>query len=738
MKNKSRTLFAFFATILGLLWTYGFSAHINLLFTVPLWIQIIAILGIGFNFSLLAYYLIRKFLIYFHDWKKEGGILTLTLVLSGIAFVLFPYSNAVINTTNEQITPAIETIFRFLGGLLTIADFIILATLILLTLWTGIKIFKKRTNFQENKDLIRLWVMGLISILAATFFIEYGSPDAIPFRYLVLFVPTILLVAYGQMRFYYRNNILPLRHFPAVEKYASKLADIFKRLNRSPWSFWIVMVTLALIGGAVQLHLTRDGMGLSGDSVHYMEGAKNIAMGNGYVRHISEGDPIVMTGFPPIYPLTLVPAFWLSVDVQQYARFLNTFLFVLTLILTGWIVYKATHMVIPAAGVSIFMIASPAILTIYSWLMSEPLFHVLLLATFILWLWYIKTPKVWKVILISVIAGTMTLTRLAGLAFLPPVALGFLIFGKGHFKRKLRDAVLFGIISFLQPAAFFIRNSLVAERISESRGLTLATFQKEYWQIIGAEVASWFKLNTYFSYLSERYQAFWIALGLILCLTLGWLLFHKKFAEKKADPIMILILLSIPVYLLLLVLNTVLLTPGQTQYGLSRYMIPVLLLLSILLGKIFTAYWSKSFIFPKLAIVFLILAVAPFYYLDFAALLREQPPSFRQYNARQAECGDELKAIIESIKASGEPSYYTNNCEYFYYMTGIRCIHLPLEAEAYQTDGEVYHAVKSGDVIAYAINFGTNPSGIRPFLEELDRFDTGCYLEFYRWPSQGD
>ncbi|MDY6867179.1 MAG: hypothetical protein SVT56_04645, partial [Chloroflexota bacterium] len=62
----------------------------------------------------------------------------------------------------------------------------------------------------------------------------------------------------------------------------------------------------------------------------------------------------------------------------------------------------------------------------------------------------------------------------------------------------------------------------------------------------------------------------------------------------------------------------------------------------------------------------------------------------------------------------------------------------PLEAEAYQNNGEVYQAIVSGDLIAYAVNFGTNPPGVKPFLEELIRFDTGCYLEFYRWPSQGD
>ncbi len=731
MKKRSNIIITIVAIILGILWAYSLSSSIRLLFSVPFWVQIIVMLGVTFNCTLLAFYLIKGFIEFFQNRKKAALLVFIAILLSGVFFALTPYSNALSHDSS--------TITQILSGkLLTAADIVTLASLFLLTFWVTIKLLEKKVVFKGNRELIRLWVMGLLSLVAATFFIKYGSPDSIPFRFLIIFIPTIFYLAYAQIQFYHQNNILNLQSFPIAEKIITQIASIFKKLNRSSWSFWSLILLIALIGSAVQIHLTQDGMGVSGDSVHYMEGAKNIAMGNGYVRHIAEGDPIVMTGFPPVYPLALVPAFWLGVEVQHYARFLNTLLFALTLILTGWIVYKATHMVIPAAAATIFLIASPTMLTIYSWVMSEPLFHVLLLATFILWLWHIDKPSLWKVILTGVIAGTMILTRLAGAAFLPPVALGILIFQKEPFKRRLRDAALFGVVSLIQPAAFFIRNSLKAEKLSESRGLTLATFQKEYWQVIESEVASWFKLNTYFSFLYEQYQAFFIALGIILLLTLGWVLFRKKFPAKKADPIVILIIISIPVYLLLLVLNTVLLTPGQTEYGLSRYMIPVLLLSVILLGKILTAYWNKPLLFPKLAILFLILAVSPFYYLDFAKLLREQPASFRQYNARMAECGDELTSIIESIEASGDPSYYTNNCEYFYYMTSIPCRHLPLEEKAYQAGGEVFQAVESGDMIAFAINFGTNPPGMRPFLEELDRFNEGCYLEFYRWPSSGE
>jgi hypothetical protein len=619
-----------------------------------------------------------------------------------------------------------------LGILLPIADFITLTSLFIALIWFMFFIHQKNIAFQENKRIIKIWLEALVSIFIATLLIHVGFPDFLPFWFLLFMIPTVIYLAYHQGHFLIRSEALREQGFKRIKTAIQKIAAMYNKFNHSRLTFWILMLMIAIIGGAVQLHLTADGMGLSGDSVHYMDGARNMAAGAGYVRHIAEGEPVVMTGFPPVYPAMLVPSFWLGIDVLEYARFFNTLLFALTLILTGWIVYKSTYKILPAVLVDLFLLMSPVILRIYAWVMSEPLFIVLLLVVVLLWFWYVKYPKIWKVILAGLACGIMLNTRLAGTAFLPPIAIGMFIFQNVKFKIQLRDTLLFMAAALLQPAAFFIRNSILTETISESRGLTLAPFQREYWEIIGTEVASWFNWDAYFTFQYQQYNAMFATLGIIFLLTLGWIIFRKTFGRKKSDPIIILLLISIPFYISLIVLNTILLTPSQTISGLARYMIPVLVLLFILLGKILNDYWERPILLPKLMILFIILVASQLYFEDFSQLYERQPFGFREYTDRKNLCGEELNSVIDTIEEAGNISFYTNNCEYLYHMTNRRCRHLPLEETAYLPDGEVFQAVMSGDVIAFVRGFGTDPPGIENLLADIDHFDSACYFQFYR------
>jgi len=839
--------------ILGSLWAYSFSTRINLLFVVPLGVKAIVMLGLAVNFSLIAYYLVRKFVIYFHQWKKAVVLLSLSMMIAGTVFVLVPYRHVPFRTVHElkinanestleifaiyspddnliernsfspqgdvevfsdtgfRLLPGGEILYTrnqtggltlsfiakpgtvtltwdgtthvfdfesiasgrtdtkngwsafinpetdrikielpgntwgnpdpfwlLLGILLPIADYVTLVSLIIFMIWFVVFIPQKKINFQTNKKLVDIWLEVMTSILTSSILIHVGFPDFIPFWFLLFFIPTIIYLAYHQVKFLNRINYLNIQSFERFKTTIQQIVRFFYNINRSPLTFWILISIIAVLGSAIQIHLTDSGVGLSGDSVHYMDGARNLAAGSGYVRHIAEGEPVVMTGFPPVYPALLVPSFWLGFEVQQYARFLNTLLFALTIILTGWILYKATNKVIPAILVIFFLLMSPAILRIYSWVMSEPLFIVLLLVTVLLWYRHIKQPKTWKVILVGLVCGVMINTRLAGVAFIPPFAVGILIFQKNRFKQRLRDAFLLSVVSLLQPVAFFIRNSLITDAISESRGLTFASFPLEYWEIIWREVTSWFKWDAFYNFQYQQYNAMFISLGIIIGLTLGWIIFRKKFTIKRADSMMLLLLFSIPIYLSLIVFNTILLTPNQTVSGLTRYMVPIVLILFILLGKILNEYWEIPLLLPKLLILFLVLIASLLYFEDFSQLYEKQPFGFREYTDRKNLCGDDLISVIETIEKTGTSSFYTNNCEYFFHLTGHLCQHLPLEETPYQTNGEVYSAVTSGKLVAYVNEFGTNPPGIELFLADLDQFESACFFDFYRWPNSDE
>jgi hypothetical protein len=184
-----------------------------------------------------------------------------------------------------------------------------------------------------------------------------------------------------------------------------------------------------------------------------------------------------------------------------------------------------------------------------------------------------------------------------------------------------------------------------------------------------------------------------------------------------------------------IVLNTIIFTPVQTSGGLSRYMIPVFLFLLIVLGKVLSTFWKQPMLFHKVMILFVLLVGISMYYQDAKDYLQDPPTLFRHYTDRKTECGAEVKEIVQE---NLEVSFYTNNCEYFYYLTGVRCRHLPLVEEAFKPGGEVYSAVEQGNIIVYSPGFGSSPTGIHVLLDNIEFMGSACYFEFYRQSRQAN
>ncbi len=169
--------------------------------------------------------------------------------------------------------------------------------------------------------------------------IDYN--DFMPGWFLFFFLPTMLFLLYRQLDYF--AQFTPA--FSGVPKFSARITKVrttLLKVNQNKWLFWVLILAIATIATLAQLSLTKEGMGISGDSVHYMNSAINLAEGNGYVRTVSEGAPVLMTGFPPVYPVSLLPGVWTGIGVEAYARYENAALLFLTLILSGWLIYQAT------------------------------------------------------------------------------------------------------------------------------------------------------------------------------------------------------------------------------------------------------------------------------------------------------------------------------------------------------------------------------------------------------------
>ena len=626
-----------------------------------------------------------------------------------------------------------DHLWLILGGLLPVADFICLASLILFAAWGLLGWANKSIQVKPDRRWAGGWVQAMACFGLATFLIRINYDDFMPGWFLALFLPAMVFLLYRQMEYFARFE--PAFGFiTKLQEALRKIQSGWVKINQSKSLFWVLILAIAAFAVYAHFSLTEEGMGISGDSVHYMNSAQNLAEGNGYVRTISEGDPIVMTGFPPVYPVTLLPGIWTGIGIETFARYENAFLLFLTLILSGWLVYQSTEKVMPAVWVTAMIAMAPPILSIYAWVMTEPLFNVLFLLELLLLIRLFKQPKTRLALLIGLIAGVATLTRLAGIAFVPVFALGVLLFQKSDFKKRLSNAFLLALTALLPVAAFFIRNNLVATQVSESRGFTVAKFTRDYWEVLGNEMISWFKWKEYFKLPYQRFNALFITLGVILLLIIFWLIFRKELSKTgKGDSIIILLLISIPVYLALIILNTIFLTPVQTTPGLSRYMIPLLIILFIALGKILHDYWQASPFIARIMLLFILVLGFKFYLQDTIDFVESPGDFFHQYTDLKNDCGSEVNSYLQTLP---DADFITNNCEYFYFMTGIPCNYLSNDQADYLPDGAVSQTLQNGTILAYAPGFGTQTESLSNLITTLELTGEACHFRFYIWPDE--
>ena len=170
--------------------------------------------------------------------------------------------------------------------------------------------------------------------------------------------------------------------------------------------------------------------------------------------------------------------------------------------------------------------------------------------------------------------------------------------------------------------------------------------------------------------------------------------------------------------------------PAPTTGGIVRYMIPLFYLLLIIIVNLFSFYWKQPYLFQKLMILFIALVGLQLYHTELIDLLTKTPIVYRHFTDRKNDCGND---VVDVINQQPNLNYYSNRCEYFYFITGRQCKHLSYDLDAYTQEGEINQAIKSGDIIAFTQGFGSNPPGIFSFLSTLEQFDQACYVSFYRW-----
>lgn len=231
-----------------------------------------------------------------------------------------------------------------------------------------------------------------------------------------------------------------------------------------------ILIVLGIMGIASLLFATRPGIGLAVDSLHYIGASRSLLSGHGLTRISYTGKLIPMVDWPPLFPVALAMLGALGIDVLEGARWLNAILFGANIVLVGIVVYRQTDNSVWASLFgSILIFTSVSLFRVHSYALTEPAFIFFTLLGLSLLGAYIVKRKPALLIISSMMIALAFLTKYLGAVSVATGCIGLLVLNKKTYYARLADCTIFGAISSLPMALWFVRNRLVAEGGPESK-----------------------------------------------------------------------------------------------------------------------------------------------------------------------------------------------------------------------------------------------------------------------------
>jgi 4-amino-4-deoxy-L-arabinose transferase-like glycosyltransferase len=236
------------------------------------------------------------------------------------------------------------------------------------------------------------------------------------------------------------------------------------------WAEAALWLAVAVAGMAVVLLRTRGGPHLSPDSVSYVQSARNLAAGRGLVTF--NGEPYV--DWPPLFPAVLAAVSALGIDAEQAARWVNAAAFGTIAAAGGWWVRRRTGSLAAGAAASAVLLRAAALVFVAEYAWSEPLFLLLSLLALIALAAFARRGDGRTLAAAGLLTAGAVLTRYVGLAAIGAGAMVILARPDG-WRRKTRNAALFGALSCLPLAAWLARNARITGTLTGGRAVVAAS-----------------------------------------------------------------------------------------------------------------------------------------------------------------------------------------------------------------------------------------------------------------------
>ncbi len=240
-----------------------------------------------------------------------------------------------------------------------------------------------------------------------------------------------------------------------------------KRLNQflqvDKEFFWYHLYCLltGTAGACLLLFATSYGMGISPDSISYLDSAENLHIGKGLTSSFDNYSPMIH--FPPLYSF-LISLMQNLMSGLAATRMFNVLAFAGSIAILTFIMQRFSDrgIAMPCLLISLF-IFSEITIRLHSMVWTEPLFLFFMLACFALLDKYMEKTHTIFLILATIFASASLLIRYSGIAVILTGATILLIVPSGSFKTKLKQSLVFSAISLLPFFFWSIRNILAVK-----------------------------------------------------------------------------------------------------------------------------------------------------------------------------------------------------------------------------------------------------------------------------------
>lgn len=530
-------------------------------------------------------------------------------------------------------------------------------------------------------------------------------------------------------------------------------------------------------GMLVAVSSAKYGPGITHDSAAYMYAAQSLLNGEGF-QYFGYPSPFIQ--WPPLFPALLALGSLAGLDFGTAATLINSLAFMFIVFFSGrWMLDKFKFNFLAVSGTFLLLVSVP-LLQISKYLWTETIFVLFFLLFYIEFERYLRNGRYSSLVLAALFSALACVDRYAGVTIVA-VAGMFLLFTKKRIHppnskpagmavsdahcspmqpglKKIADVAFYGTLSAIPMSIWVLRNYMVSGTLLGVRLPSAYTLRQNIKRSLES-VYTWVQPDKLLTqHVDELLLSCFKAISTLLPLIVAaaftatlarslvdYQATRKLPAELKQEPGR---LLPVAFFTVFSVIYVVYLIASATSVAFepinSRYLVPIYLpiLLTLLIAADYLYGYMEIHFGMKLAKFSMSILLSLFIVYPAANAAASVLSSY-QYGAGGVATAawHDKSGFMQYMENPGQCTYYSNNADAVYALSGIRTYYPPKKNSPYMYGLEQFKTAVSQDESSYIIWF---ENGVPPTLyslkeleemfglEEVGSFESGTVFRFIK------